>query len=183
MKSPSKIIRALEQGQEIRAQRAEIINPKNMKPAIEPGWVIITPEKHKEFEPKQPGEEFWDNLGMNWYQSVAENYDPIITYRRRIASTTQQPAPIGTGQDITSLVIADIEARAKMGEKKYGSRLTAHNGRNAMTDAYQEVLDLAVYFRQLIYERDNPKLIIKFRNVVRRDVEMKNAGIKNKGGK
>lgn len=58
----------------------------------------------------------------------------------------------GTGRDIYPLVVADIEARAQVGEKKYGERLKAFNGRNAMTDAYQEALDLAVYLRQHIEE-------------------------------
>lgn len=29
------------------------------------------------------------------------------------------------------------------------------NGRDALLDAYQEALDLVVYLRQVIYERDN----------------------------
>lgn len=177
---PSKIIRALEQGREIRAQRAEIINPKNMKPTIEPGWVIITPEKHKEFEPKQPGEEFWDHLGMNWYQSVAENYDPIITYRRRIASTTQQPKPTNKElaaccglseqayQQVKHLTMDQLVAVASL----FGTRL-----RMGLVPRKEMKKDKPKQ------DRSKRKLIIKFRNVVRRDVEMKNAGIKNKGEK
>jgi hypothetical protein len=54
--------------------------------------------------------------------------------------------------DIASMVKADIEARAQLGKKRYGKRLQAHNGRDPLTDAYQEVLDLAMYLRQLIEE-------------------------------
>ena len=38
------------------------------------------------------------------------------------------------------------------GRKSYGTSLQAHNGRDPMTDAYQEVLDLALYLRQAIEE-------------------------------
>jgi hypothetical protein len=61
-------------------------------------------------------------------------------------------APHGVGADIATLVCADIEARAQLGQKKYGERLLPNNGRDALTDAYQEALDLAMYLRQAIEE-------------------------------
>lgn len=42
--------------------------------------------------------------------------------------------------------------RDRLGVRKYGTRLRAHNGRRALVDAYQEALDLAVYLRQCIEE-------------------------------
>lgn len=67
----------------------------------------------------------------------------------------EQRRPNGDGSvDVCSLVKADLEARISEGERKYGQRLTPHNGRDAMMDAYQEVLDLAAYLRQMLYERD-----------------------------
>jgi hypothetical protein len=51
------------------------------------------------------------------------------------------------------LVMADIKERDKNGKAKYGVRLQAFNGRDATIDAYQEVLDLIVYFRQLVEEK------------------------------
>jgi hypothetical protein len=51
------------------------------------------------------------------------------------------------------LVIADVEARKQFGLSKYGVLLQAHNGRDALRDAYDEILDLAVYIRQLMEER------------------------------
>lgn len=50
------------------------------------------------------------------------------------------------------LVIKDMEARKGFGLEKYGTILQAHNGRNPLKDAYEEVLDLAVYLRQRLYE-------------------------------
>jgi hypothetical protein len=54
------------------------------------------------------------------------------------------------------MVIADIEARKQVGLERYGTLLQAHNGRDALMDAYQEALDLAVYLRQALEERDHP---------------------------
>lgn len=70
------------------------------------------------------------------------------------AATSKQPTPHGSGSDIARLVQSDIESRAIIGERKYGERLKPHNGRDALTDAYQEALDLCNYLRQSIYERD-----------------------------
>jgi chromosome segregation ATPase len=70
-------------------------------------------------------------------------------------ATTEQPAPKGTGADIARLVQADIEARAQKGEATYGERLRAHNGRDALVDAYQERLDDVMYTRQMIEERED----------------------------
>ncbi len=67
------------------------------------------------------------------------------------------PEPIPQLSDspaIWELVIQDMQERDKVGRLKYGVPLQAFNGRNALIDAYQEVLDLAVYLRQLIYEQE-----------------------------
>lgn len=42
----------------------------------------------------------------------------------------------------------------KFGRRKYGTPLQPFNGRDPLVDAYQEVLDLAVYLRQAIWERE-----------------------------
>ncbi len=54
---------------------------------------------------------------------------------------------------IWALVIEDMLKRDQEGERKYGTRLQAFNGRDALVDAYQEALDLVVYLRQAIEER------------------------------
>jgi hypothetical protein len=56
---------------------------------------------------------------------------------------------------VWTLVMADMAQRDIEGMKKYNTRLQGFNGRDALVDAYQEALDLAVYLRQAIYERDN----------------------------
>jgi len=58
--------------------------------------------------------------------------------------------------DIAKLVQADIEARAQLGERKYGGRLTTGSRNNItspLQNAYEEALDLCMYLRQEIEER------------------------------
>lgn len=42
----------------------------------------------------------------------------------------------------------DLLARAKAGEQHYGTPLMSHNGRNALVDLYQELLDALNYLAQ-----------------------------------
>lgn len=73
---------------------------------------------------------------------------------RNISAAEFQPKPKPTtGPAIWSLVIADMTARDDLGAKRYGTRLQANNGRDALQDAYEEALDLCVYLRQVIEER------------------------------
>lgn len=71
------------------------------------------------------------------------------------AATSKQSAPKGSGNPILGMVLADLTNRALEGKEKYGEPLKAHNGSNALWDAYQEALDLAMYLRQLIEEQQD----------------------------
>lgn len=51
------------------------------------------------------------------------------------------------------MVRDDLYTREQLGIDRYGMALFAHNGRDALVDAYQEALDLACYLRQLLAER------------------------------
>lgn len=66
-----------------------------------------------------------------------------------------QPLPQPGQQDVFPAVIADLEARLALGMKRYGQPLQTHNGRDALRDAYEEALDLCVYLKQAILERDS----------------------------
>lgn len=67
----------------------------------------------------------------------------------------REPAPgPGQGQPVWEMVIQDMKDRDEHGRHLYGVPLQAHNGRNALVDAYQEALDLAVYLRQVIAEHN-----------------------------
>lgn len=65
-----------------------------------------------------------------------------------------EPTPLPGTIEIAPLVLADIQARIEMGQKKYNTTLQANNGRDALMDAYQEAIDLVMYLRQAIAERD-----------------------------
>ena len=70
-------------------------------------------------------------------------------------SATDQPAPTHNDRPaVWDLVVADMQERDRIGRQRYGTPLQPGNGRDALVDAYQEALDLAVYLRQAIAERD-----------------------------
>lgn len=67
-----------------------------------------------------------------------------------------QPLPVVNDEPhIHRLVIADVLSRMEIGTERYGTPLQPFNGRDVLQDAYEEALDLAVYLRQAIYERDH----------------------------
>lgn len=71
-----------------------------------------------------------------------------------------QPPPVPNDRpSVLALVRADLEEREQVGIQRYGTPLQAHNGRDALVDAYQEALDLAAYLRQAIEERAGDKAI------------------------
>lgn len=73
---------------------------------------------------------------------------------KKIDASTRQPMPAAGRAEVLPLVIEDLRVRSDAGRAKYGTPLQAGNGRDALLDAYQEALDLAMYLRQAICERD-----------------------------
>jgi len=69
------------------------------------------------------------------------------------SASRKEPEPRDGKKIIFPLVVKDIEDRAIMGKKRYSTYLRAHNGRDALVDAYQEALDMVMYLRQAIEER------------------------------
>ena len=70
-------------------------------------------------------------------------------------SWLDQPNPkLSDAPAVWDLVLADIAERDRVGLARYGTRLQPHNGQDALRDALAEALDLVVYLRQAIYERD-----------------------------
>jgi len=55
---------------------------------------------------------------------------------------------------VQELVRADLDARLAVGIARYGTGLQPHNGRDMLRDAYEEAMDLTVYLRGALYERD-----------------------------
>jgi len=69
-------------------------------------------------------------------------------------SISQPPPKIGR-ETVLNEVLEDLKQRAEAGKEKYGFYLQTFNGRNALIDAYQEALDLAMYLKQKIMEERN----------------------------
>lgn len=71
------------------------------------------------------------------------------------APPESQPAPTPNQRPaVWPLVMVDMAGRDKLGRERYGTPLQPHNGRDTLRDAYEEALDLAVYLRTAMYERD-----------------------------
>jgi len=64
------------------------------------------------------------------------------------ANTNQPPPKQTKAKTILPYVLCDLKSRAKN-----GIMLQTDNGREALWDAYQEALDLAMYLRQAILEK------------------------------
>jgi len=85
---------------------------------------------------------------MAHYDDIEEEFN-----KEKFDAAQAQPLPkVTSGKRIIDLVAEDLVQRARVGKKKYGNYLYARNGREALLDAYQEVLDLAMYLRQKIEE-------------------------------
>lgn len=69
----------------------------------------------------------------------------------------QPPPKPSDGPVIQDLVVEDVLERKRVGIERYGQPVLPHNGRDALVDLYQELLDAVMYTRQLIYERDHPE--------------------------
>jgi len=69
-------------------------------------------------------------------------------------AATNEPSPSPGQTDIWPLVLRDIKARVDMGIGKYDTVLQSNNGRDSLMDAYQEAIDLVMYLRQAIEERN-----------------------------
>ena len=62
---------------------------------------------------------------------------------------------------VYEVVLSDIRQRVKAGNEKHGTYLETNNGRDALWDAYQEAIDLVMYLRQAILEREGLQMTEK----------------------
>lgn len=70
-------------------------------------------------------------------------------------SVDPQPAPVvNDDKAVWPEVINDMHLRHLFGIRKYGTPLQPFNGRKALVDLYQELLDGAVYVKQDLMERE-----------------------------
>jgi hypothetical protein len=64
-----------------------------------------------------------------------------------------QPLPMPGKQAVQDVLIAAVAERRAYGTRKYGRPLETFNGRDALTDAWEEALDLVTYLTQARLER------------------------------
>ena len=68
-----------------------------------------------------------------------------------------EPPPKHGEKIVVDELIKDIQDRKTFGYGKYGTYLMSNNGRNAIVDMYQELLDALIYCKQILIETENGK--------------------------
>ena len=63
-----------------------------------------------------------------------------------------EPMPTRGSELVLPHIVNDLMLRDQLGKEKYKTSLETHNGRSSLWDAYQEVLDLAMYLRKHLLE-------------------------------
>jgi len=130
------------------------------------GWWHIVIEVQNPVPAARPGEQLEEGPGVSWncnhcghrsdsaHEALAHLGEAHRGATSRRLVTEQAQPQRNDNPAVWGLVVDDMIARDEEGRLKYGTPLQPHNGRDALVDAYQESLDLCVYLRQAIYERN-----------------------------
>lgn len=87
--------------------------------------------------------------------SLEHGHPGPCTVVKAYGLSEHEPMPVASSHPaIYDLLYQDLRERDNYGKNKYGVRLQPFNGRHALKDMYQEVMDLAVYTRQALYEQE-----------------------------
>lgn len=90
----------------------------------------------------------------NWLETLSQ--DNIVS------PMTPQPPPTPNDRvPVWEQVIEDMKARDHVGRERYAAPLQAFNGRDALRDLYEELLDAAVYIKQAMIERDEERRAVE----------------------
>ena len=95
--------------------------------------------------------------GHKWYSTeLAKDFYCMAELPERAGreGDTQRLPVKNNNPYVQDAVLLDIEARKQLGIKRYGTQLQINNGRDMLQDAYEEALDLAIYLKGAIMERD-----------------------------
>lgn len=69
--------------------------------------------------------------------------------------TNGEPVDTNAPSDVVLFgVLHDLTDRAAIGKRRYGTLLSTNNGRSAMLDLYEELLDACMYIKQLLMETE-----------------------------
>lgn len=114
----------------------------------------ITDGSHKDL--KSVGVLYGDTKAM-WFIDNGECLKDDFGCEKYQPDGHEQPKPNAdeSQRPIVAMVMEDLIKRMEKGVKDYGQALRANNGRNALQDAYEEVLDLACYIKQAMGESEN----------------------------
>jgi len=119
-----------------------------------------------------PNQYYWDDSGKRYRVvcdpeyardtdalpwDIADHPDYYVDSQRitpgvNEGTAIQSPPVRNNTTPVYKRVMADIEDRATLGCEKYGTYLQTFNGRDALVDLYQELLDAVQYLRQKIDE-------------------------------
>jgi hypothetical protein len=87
---------------------------------------------------------------------MSEHFDPEAGQPLPITTKKSVDVAVEVADDLKKLgletIAEDVEARIRIGERKYGKRLQSFNGRDAVKDLFDEVLDALNYSKQLEIE-------------------------------
>jgi len=94
---------------------------------------------------------------------MSESFDPEAGQPLPITTKKSVDVAVEVAEDLKKVgfqdIAEDVEARIRIGERKYGKRLQSFNGRDALKDLYDEVLDALNYSKQLELEnKDNGEI-------------------------
>src|SRR5271168_1041775 len=94
---------------------------------------------------------------------MSEQFDPEAGQPLPITTKKSIDVAVEVAEELKKAslpdIAEDVEARIRIGEKKYGKRLQSFNGRDALKDLYDEVLDALNYSKQLeIENKDNGEI-------------------------
>jgi len=94
---------------------------------------------------------------------MSENFDPEAGQPLPVTTKKSVDVAVEVAEDLKKVgfqdIAEDVEARIRIGERKYGKRLQSFNGRDALKDLYDEVLDALNYSKQLELEnKDNGEI-------------------------
>lgn len=88
---------------------------------------------------------------VNWpvCERCRKHTEDLVEHGQRAHGDQPPPQP-NDGPHVADLVLADMQERKRIGREHY----RVPPGRDALRNAYEEALDLCVYLRQAIAERD-----------------------------
>lgn len=110
-------------------------------------------------EPKHNGyPESWETVkeDLNGVASIYDDSELCWVYRRALALAVDViclKEKCGPEEAIAMLKRACVD-RNEFGKAKYGTPLQPFNGRDAMQDSLEEVLDLVVYLKTALLEQE-----------------------------